>query len=170
MRNQSCYSLVRFREVYRGFTNFDRNKRLSLLEAGQILRRRRERPKDVQVVNLNASQATALEEFDARVAAGTKENFKPIESVTMPSNDGKNVCAFLSVGVTESILHDTETGAFFENLPKAVVVTILSLLEEINEHRDMGKTYNILEAYEILRRQQIIRYPLESSEELPYAD
>ena len=94
----------------------------------------------MQVVNLNASQATALEEFDARVAAGTKENFKPIESVTMPSNDGTNVCAFLSVGVTESILHNTETGAFFENLPKAVVVTILSLLEEINEHRDMGKT------------------------------
>ena len=42
--------------------------------------------------------------------------------------------------------------------------------EEINEHRDMGKTYDILEAYEILRRQQIIKYPIEFSEELPYAD
>ena len=34
----------------------------------------------------------------------------------------------------------------------------------------MGKTYDILEAYEILRRQRIIKYPIEFSEELPYAD
>ena len=157
-------------KVYRGFTNFDRNKRLSLQEAGQTLRRRHERSTDVQVVNLKASQATALEEFDARVAAGMEESFKLKESVTSPSNEGTNACAFLSVGVAESILHDTETEAFFENLPKAVEVTILSLPEEINEHRDMGKTYDILEAYEILRRQQIIKYPIEFSEELPYAD
>ena len=90
--------------------------------------------------------------------------------MTSPSNEGTNACAFLSVGVAESILHDTETEALFENLPKAVEVTILSLPEEINEHRDMGKTYDILEAYEILRRQQIIKYPIEFSEELPYAD
>jgi len=51
-----------------------------------------------------------------------------------------------------------------------VEITILSLPEKINEHRDMGKTYDILEAYEILRRQELIRYPLEFSEELPYAD
>ena len=130
-------------KVYRGFTNFDRNKRLSLQEAGQILRRRQERPRDVQVVNLKESQATALEEFDARVAAGMEESFKPIELVAMPSNDGTNACAFLSGGVVESILHDTETKGFFENLPKAVKVTILSSPEEINEHRDMGKTYDI---------------------------
>ena len=49
-------------------------------------------------------------------------------------------------------------------------VTILSIPEEINEHRDMGKNYNILEAHEIIRRQQLIRFPLQFSEELPYAD
>ena len=100
----------------------------------------------MQVVNLKVSQATALEEFDARAAAGMEESFKLKESVTSPSNDGTNACAFLSVGVAESILYDTETEAFFENLPKAVEVTILSLPEEISEHRDMGKTYDILEA------------------------
>ena len=157
-------------KVYRGFTNFDRNRRLSLQEAGQILRKRHERSRDLQVVNLKVSQATALEEFDARVAAGMEKHCKTKESVITPSNDGTNACAFLSVGVAESILHDTETEAFFENLPKAVEVTILSLPEEINEHRDMGKTYDLLEAYEILRGQQLIRYLLEFSEELPYAD
>ena len=34
----------------------------------------------------------------------------------------------------------------------------------------MGKNYDILEAYEILRRQQLVRFPLGFSEELPYAD
>lgn len=33
-------------KVYRGFTNFDRNRRLSLQEAGQILRRRHERSRN----------------------------------------------------------------------------------------------------------------------------
>ena len=51
-------------KVYRGFTNFDRNRRLSLQEAGQILRRRHERSRDLQVVNLKVSQATTLEEFE----------------------------------------------------------------------------------------------------------
>ena len=157
-------------KVYRGFTNFDRNRRLSLQEAGHILRRRHERSRDLQVVNLKVSQATALEEFDARVAAGMEEHCKTKESMTTPSNDGTNACAFISVGVAESILHDTETEAFFENLPKAVEVTILSIPEEINKHRDMGKNYDILEAYEILRRQHLIRFPLQFSEELPYAD
>ena len=70
----------------------------------------------------------------------------------------------------ESILYESETEEFFENLPKAVELTILSLPEGINEHRDLGKTYDALEAYEILKQQQIIKYPLEFSEELPYAD
>lgn len=157
-------------KVYRGFTNFDRNRRLSLQEAGHILRRQHERSRDLQVVNLKVSQATALEEFDARVAAGMEKHCKTKKSMTTPSNDGTNACAFISVGVAESILHDTKTEAFFENLPKAVEVTILSIPEEINEHRDMGKNYDILEAYEILRRQQLIRFPLQFSEELPYAD
>ena len=89
--------------------------------------------------------------------------------MTSPSNNGTNACAIPSVGLAESILHDTETEAFLENVPKAVVVTILSLPEEMNKHRDMGKTYDILEAYEILCQQQLITYPLEFYEELPHA-
>jgi len=52
-----------------------------------------------------------------------------------------NTCAYLSVGVAEGILHDTETEAFLENLSKAVEATILSLPEEINKQCDIGKTY-----------------------------
>ena len=106
-------------KVYRGFTNFDRNKRLSLQEAGQTLRRRHERSTDVQVVNLKVRQATALEEFDARVAAGMEESFKLKESVTSPSNDGTNACAFLSVGVAESILKQHRNRGFFRKFTES---------------------------------------------------
>ena len=45
--------------------------------------------------------------------------------MTTPSNNGTKACAIPSVGLAESILHDTETEAFLENVPKAVVVSIL---------------------------------------------
>lgn len=89
--------------------------------------------------------------------------------MTIPLNNGTNACAILSVGLAESILHDTETEAFLKNVPKAVVVTILSLPQEMNKHHNMGKTYDIHEAYEILCQQQLLTYPLEFYEELPHA-
>ena len=158
-------------KVYRGCTNFARKERLPLQEAAQILARRQDRfSRDVQVVNLRVSQATALEEFDQRLAAKLEGDVESLQSEIMPVNDATNACAFLSIGIAESILYESETEEFFENLPKAVELTILSLPERINEHRDLGKTYDALEAYEILKQQQIIKYPLEFSEELPYAD
>ena len=74
----------------------------------------------VQVINLKVSQATALEEFDARAAAGMEETLSSSKNqMTSPSNDGTNACAFLSVGVAESILHDTETEAFFRKFTES---------------------------------------------------
>ena len=130
-------------KVYRGCTNFARKERMPLQEAAQILARRQDRfSRDVQVVNLRVSQATALEEFDQRLAAKLEGDVESLQSEIMPVNDATNACAFLSIGVAESILYESETEEFFENLPKAVELTILSLPEGINEHRDLGKTYD----------------------------
>ena len=116
--------------------------------AAQILARRQDRfSRDVQVVNLRVSQATALEEFDQSLAGKLEGDVESLQSENMPVNDATNACAFLSIGIAESILYESETEEFFENLPKAVELTILSLPERINEHRDLGKTYDALEAY-----------------------
>lgn len=157
-------------EVFRGCLNFNREKRLSLQEAAQILARRHDRfSMDFQVINLRVSQATALEHFDQKMAVEFQEQAKSLQSNVMPINDGTNACAFLSIGVAESIIQKLEGEVFFEKLPAAVESIIWSLPEKINEHRDMGNNYDVLEAYEILRRRELIKSPLEFSEELPYA-
>ena len=124
---------------------------------------------DFQVINLRVSQATALEHFDQKVALNLQEQAKSLQPNVTPINDGTNACAFLSIGVAESIIQELESEVFFEKLPTAVESIIWSLPEKINEHCDMGKNYDALEAYEILRRRELIKSLLEFSEELPYA-
>ena len=157
-------------EVCRGCLNFNRDKRFSLQEAAHLLARRQERfSMDFQVINLRVSQATALEQFDQKAAEELQEQAKSLQSNKMPINNGTNAYAFLCIGVAENILQEIKTKIFFENLPTAVESIIWSLPEKINEHRDLGKYYDALEAYEILRRRELIKSPLEFSEELPYA-
>lgn len=66
-------------------------------------------------------------------------------------NDAINACVFFSIGIVESILYELETEEFFENLLKVVELIILFLLERINEYRDLGKIYDVLEVYEIFK-------------------
>ena len=75
--------------VFLGCLNFNREKRLSLQEAAQILARRYDRfSMDFQVINLRVSQATALEHFDQKVAVEFQEQAKSLQSNVMPINDG----------------------------------------------------------------------------------
>ena len=107
-------------EVFRGCLNFNREKRLSLQEAAQILARRHDRfSMDFQVINLRVSQATALEHFDQKVAVDFQEQVKSLQPNVMPINDGTNACIFLSIGIVESIIQELEREVF-EKLPTAV--------------------------------------------------
>ena len=107
-------------EVFRGCLNFNREKRLSLQEAAQILVRRHDRfSMDFQVINLRVSQATTLEHFDQKVAVDFQEQAKSLQPNVMPINDGTNACIFLSIGVVESIIQELEREVF-EKLPTAV--------------------------------------------------
>ena len=107
-------------EVFRGCLNFNREKRLSLQEAAQILARRHDRfSMDFQVINLRVSQATALEHFDQKVAVDFQEQVKSLQPNVMPINDGTNACIFLSIGVVESIIQELEREVF-KKLPTAV--------------------------------------------------
>ena len=131
---------------------FDQQQRLTLEEAGQILSRREGRfSRDIEVIYLKVSQATSLEHFDQKVAAELERPcLKPLQMKALPVNDGTNACVFLSVSIAERILHESEIDDFFENLPDAVESTIWSLPVKINNHRDLEKNYDGLEAHDIL--------------------
>lgn len=87
------------------------------------------------------------------------------------TNDATNACAFLSVKIADRILSESVTeGEFFANLAKAVEDTIWHLPEQINEHRDLHRMYDAMEAYGILSELKIMTSSYDISEELPFAD
>ena len=162
-------------EIYRGCANFDRHSRLSLEEAATILCRESKRVSDdLDVVHLKVSQATAVQQFDHRLAVQLKGNTdeKPAEQMECAlNNDGTNACAFLSVKIADVILSEVVTGIeFFAELAEAIEDTIWHLLERINVHRDLHRMYDALEAYGILREQKVVTSLYDFSEELPFAD
>ena len=162
-------------DVYKGCANFDRHSRLSLEEAATILSRENKRVSDdLDVMHLKVSQATAVQQFDHRFAVQLKDNAtdEPAEqSENALDNEGTNACAFLSVKIADVILSEVVTGIeFFVELAEAIEDTIWHLPQTINEHRDLHRMYDALEAYGILREQKVVTSLYDFSEELPFAD
>lgn len=111
-------------------------------------------------MHLKLSQATAVQQFDHRFAVQLKDNAtaEPAEqSENVLDNGGTKACAFLSVKIADVILGEVVTGIeFFMGLAKAIEDTIWHLPETINEHRDLHRMYDALEAYRILREQKVV--------------
>ena len=163
-------------EVYRGCTSFNRRSRLSLGETAAILSREDKRvSEDLDVMHLKVSQAKAVQQFNHRLAVHMKDNAdeEPAKQLECAlNNDGTNACAFLTVKIADLILSEVVTGIefFTAELAEAIEDTIWNLPERINVHRDLNKMYDALEAYGILREQNVITSLYDFSEELPYAD
>jgi len=84
-------------DVYRVCVNFDRHNRFSLKEAARIMSADNDRfSTDLEVVHLNVSKSTAIEEFDEQLAFQLKgnetEDSEQLESAL--TNDGTNACPF----------------------------------------------------------------------------
>ena len=112
-------------------------------------------------MHLKVSQATAVQQFDHRFAVQLKDNAtdEPAEQSAENAldNEGTNACAFLSVKIADVILSEVVTGIeFFVELAEAIEDTIWHLQQTINEHRDLHRMYNALEAYGILREQKVV--------------
>ncbi|KAJ7377201.1 hypothetical protein OS493_030401 [Desmophyllum pertusum] len=73
--------------------------------------------KDFDVIPLKVSQATAVQDFDQKLAAQLEQtrNDKLMQPIYVLSNDSTNACAFLSLKIVDRIL--TELG--IEELPFA---------------------------------------------------
>jgi len=157
-------------EVYKGCVNFNRQSRLSLDKAATILSREE---KDFDVIPLKISQATAVEQFDQKLATYLHEagHEEALQVGSVLSNDGTNACAFLSVKIVDTILTEIGTeGDVFAKVAGTTEDTIWLLPEKINPFRDLSKMYDPVEAYDILLDKKIIKAFHDFSEELPFAD
>ena len=162
-------------EIYRHCVTFHRHSRLSLREAANIMSREDKRvATDLDVLHLKVSQATAVQQFDRRLAVQLKDivSEEPAKQLGCAlNNDGTNACAFLSVKIADAILSEVVAGGeFFTELPEAIEDTIWHLPETINVHRDLHRLYDAMEAYVIMREHKIITSLYDFSEELPFDD
>ena len=131
-------------EVYRGCVDFNRQGRLSLDKAVDIMRREEN---GYEVIPLKVSQSTAVQQFDQNFAARLEESGceEPVQPESVPSNDGTNACAFLAVKIVDRILTEIGTdGEVFADIADAAEETIWLLPEKINEYRDISKMYDPL--------------------------
>lgn len=163
-------------EVYNGCVNFNRNCGMSLEEAADIKESSLDLSEYVDVVHLKVSQGTAIEQLDQQLAFRLKDTAEHEEhegSVQVESaliNDGTNPCAFIFVKIADILLRRCGTGnRFFTNLVQVAEETIWNLPAQINEHRQLDKLCDVLEAYAILKEQMMVG-ACEFSEELPFAD
>ncbi|XP_044174668.1 uncharacterized protein LOC114958392 isoform X2 [Acropora millepora] len=87
------------------------------------------------------------------------------------TNDGSNACAFLSVKIADTIIH--ELGAHISDIAsiaEMIEEVIWFLPQKINGKRDMTRFYDVSEAYSILWKATVLNSEYDFFEELPFAD
>ena len=103
---------------------------------------------------LSISQGTVLQHCDARLATNLQGNMHQITSqyTLLPSNDGTNCCPFLSFGICDRLLHDTDfrQQSEWERVREIAEDVISNLPSNVNEHRDVGEFYDVAAAHSIL--------------------
>ena len=157
-------------EAYVGCINFDPRKRFSLSEIEEVLDGRCNIHRTCDIVKLNVTQSTAVEQVDRHIAEEIqKENQQPCPLTI--SNEATNACAFLAVKIADSIFHELEgdisdTVSFAKTIEKV----IWFLPEKVNVHRDLAKLYDVLEAYAILQTVEGLNSRYDFFEELPFGD
>lgn len=157
-------------EAYVGCTNFDPCKRFNLRDIEEVLDGRCDVHRTCDIVNLKVTQNTATEQMDHYIAEEMqKENQQPCPLII--SNEGTNACAFLAVKIADSIFHQLE-GDISDTVSLANIIekVIWCLPEKVNEHRDLAKLYDVLEAYAILLKVKALNLRYDFFEELPFGD
>lgn len=147
---------------------------MSLEEAADIMERSSLDLSEYVDMHLKVSQRTAIEQLDQQIAfrlRDTAENEKHEGSVQAESaliNDRTNACVFISVKIADRLLRRCGTGnGFFTNLVEVAEETSWNLPAQINEHRELDRLYDVLEAYAILKEKMMVGSS-EFSEELPF--
>jgi hypothetical protein len=111
----------------------------------------------IEFHTLEVSQATALEKSDKEIAEGSAN--VSLHHTQVPKNDGTNACAFLSLGIIDSLVNE-ENVASIEEIISITESMISEFPTKFNEHRDVSKMVDIYEAYDILEKQDLLMHSL----------
>lgn len=116
--------------------------------------------------HLGVSQNTALEHSDNQFVT-LNELTSFVQTSQAPVNDGTNCCTFIGLGICDTILHQIAEGreVDWNTIIQISEHTINSLPLQIHGHRDVTLTYDVSEAYDILKSRNLLTFPYELSEE-----
>ncbi len=119
----------------------------------------------VDIFNLNVSQASALERSDAEVAQQIRDSQLLGEAI-IPTNDGTNACAFLSIGIIDQILSQSKKIEVWETeLVDLASEVINNFPGRFNKFRGPDM-YDIYEAAKILKDHNLLSNTLCYSEKV----
>ena len=161
-------------EVYIGCTSFDSDMRFSLRDVEEVLNGKYDVDNTCDVVKMKVTQTTAIEQMDHQVAiklSVENDNIEIQSPEPLVTNDGSNACAFLSVKIADTIIH--ELGAHISDIAsiaEMIEEVIWFLPQKINGKRDMTRFYDVSEAYSILWKATVLNSEYDFFEELPFAD
>ena len=96
-------------EAYIGCTSFDPDMRFSLRDVEEVLNGTYNVANTCDVVKLKVTQSTAIEQMDHHVAnklSIQNDNIQIQSPGLLVTNDGSNVCTFLSVKIADRIIHE----------------------------------------------------------------
>ena len=137
---------------------------------GDILKNDKE-SKCVNIL-LSMSQESAMESYNLHAAQAIANSVMP--SLQLPTNNGSNSCAFLSLAICDDITsqltaiapNDLSEEEFSFMLKTAAERQILHLPSSVNQVRDVKKFYDISEAYAIMKNSKILLYEYDFYEKI----
>ena len=127
-------------------------------------------------IHLKVSQASFFEKCSEivtnRIQEGLVLDQTEIDQLNsyIASGDATNSCTFLCLQIAENVLRANASSTItWEDVAEISESVILTLPEDINDIRQISLTYDVMEAYTILRNANLLSSIYTFTEELPYA-
>ena len=155
-------------QIYEECTAFDPPQRLTVKQVKDLLT---STDHHFHVVPLAVSQNTGLERYDMEIAAGVSENYEQFLE-----ENAINACSFISVVLGDMILSPADSSIdamqtdFKANIVSLAEHSITDYPRYFNPHRDSEQMYDPQEAYNILRKAEVITNDYELTEEILISD
>ena len=111
-------------------------------------------------VNLAISQQSAVEQFDLNMLAQGDQSSAPLNSPVFLEHDATNACSFLCLAISHSLLSLTNTSKdsdrFWNQVTEVARKVIIELPSLLNKFRDRTRYYDVLEALQIMKADNLI--------------
>ena len=142
-------------EAFKRCTKFTPSERPTVAEIAKLLNEENGVP-TCQDIPLKVSQTSAVADFDRSLLTAGRQLRKGLDMIP---NDATNGCAFLCLQVTDRLIQDWDCSSVEERWESAVSLVediVFRSPEKFNRLRNVASFYDVMEAYQLLRKGGLI--------------